>query len=58
MKVIGKEHEEALLNGLHNYYDDLYGNPDETGMRIGNLILLMGTVFVSFHLQLINETKK
>lgn len=56
MKVIGKEHEEALLNGLHNYYDDLYGNPDETGMRIGNLILLMGTVFEMN--QLIMETYK
>ncbi|KAF1760953.1 hypothetical protein GCK72_009206 [Caenorhabditis remanei] len=56
MKVIGKEHEEAILHGLHNYYEDLYEDSNEISMRLGNLILLMGTVFEMN--QLIMETYK
>ncbi|EGT56582.1 hypothetical protein CAEBREN_32517 [Caenorhabditis brenneri] len=56
MKVIGKEHEEAILHGLHNYYEDLYDDPAEISQRLGNLILLMGTVFEMN--QLIMETYK
>lgn len=56
MKVIGKEHEEAILNGLHSYYEDLYETNDEISTRLGNLILLMGTVFEMN--QLIMETYK
>lgn len=56
MKAIGKEHETALLLGLHNYYEDLYETPEEISQRLGNLILLMGTVFEMN--QLIMETYK
>lgn len=56
MKVLGKEHEEALLHGLQMYYEDLYDDPDEVSQRLGNLILLMGTVFEMN--QLIMETYK
>ena len=57
MKVIGKEHEEAILHGLHNYYEDLYEDSNEISMRLGNLILLMGTVFVSFFLKKIGKKR-
>lgn len=50
MKVIGKEHEEALISGLVTYYEDLHGDPADMSIRLGNLILLMGTVFVSLSL--------
>uniref|UniRef100_A0A8R1HPA5 Nuclear receptor domain-containing protein n=1 Tax=Caenorhabditis japonica TaxID=281687 RepID=A0A8R1HPA5_CAEJA len=56
MKVIAKEHEEALLDGLNIYYEDLFEDPAETSVRLGNLILLMGTVFEMN--QLIMETYK
>uniref|UniRef100_A0A1I7TWQ3 Nuclear receptor n=1 Tax=Caenorhabditis tropicalis TaxID=1561998 RepID=A0A1I7TWQ3_9PELO len=56
MKVIGKEHEEGILQGLHNYYEDLYENAEKISERLGNLILLMGTVFEMN--QLIMETYK
>ncbi|CAI5446682.1 unnamed protein product [Caenorhabditis angaria] len=55
IRSVGKEHEEGVLIGLRNYYEDYYSE-DEMCERQGNLILLMGTIFEMN--QLIMETYK
>ncbi|CAD6188494.1 unnamed protein product [Caenorhabditis auriculariae] len=56
MKVMAKEHETALLIGLNSYYEDILTDPLEIAQRLGNMILMTGTVFEMN--QLILETYK
>ncbi|CAI2348733.1 unnamed protein product [Caenorhabditis sp. 36 PRJEB53466] len=56
MKEVGQDHQAALLSGLSNYYEEHIPDPVEVSTRLGNMILLMGTIFEMN--QLIMETYK
>ncbi|CAI4222261.1 unnamed protein product [Auanema sp. JU1783] len=45
LRAIGKEHERGLLIGLNAYYE----NRENRAERLGNIILLMGSVFEVYH---------
>lgn len=44
VKEIGREHTAALLVGLHAYYEDIYDTETEVAERVGNVMLMMGSI--------------
>ncbi|CAB3403009.1 unnamed protein product [Caenorhabditis bovis] len=50
IKTIAKEHEIAILSGLKSYYEETISDPLEVGNRLGNIILMLGTIFEMNHL--------